>query len=143
MRPMEHSIAAKYAARTTASFPRPSARSRERRLGLRSAIAFRATSSRSTVLSGETSPARAPWRALGPATATSAGGIVISFEGGVPSLVVGLRRRDGARRRGTWTLPKGTPDPGETMEQTALRAVQAETGLQVRILGPFTSISYA
>jgi hypothetical protein len=59
---MEHSIAAKYAARTTASFPRPSARSRERRLGLRAAIAFRATSSRSTVLSGETSPALARLR---------------------------------------------------------------------------------
>ncbi len=77
------------------------------------------------------------------ATATSAGGIVITFEGDRPSLVVGLRRRDGARRRGTWTLPKGTPDPGETIEQTALREVEEETGLRVRILAPLPSISYA
>ncbi|MBI3746697.1 MAG: hypothetical protein HY264_09320 [Chloroflexi bacterium] len=47
---MEHSIAAKYAARPAASFPRPSVRVRERRLGLRSAIAFRATSGRQSVL---------------------------------------------------------------------------------------------
>ena len=59
---MEHSIAAKYAARPVASFPPPSARSRERRLGLRSAIAFRATSSRRTVLRGETSSAVARLR---------------------------------------------------------------------------------
>jgi hypothetical protein len=47
---MEHSIAAKYAARPAASFPRPSVRSRERRLGLRSAVVFRATSGRATIL---------------------------------------------------------------------------------------------
>ena len=51
------------------------------------------------------------------------------------------------RRRGrdgvTWTLPKGTPDPGETIEQTALREVGEETGLEVRIVGPLPSIEYA
>jgi hypothetical protein len=47
---MEHSIAAKYAARPAARFPRASSRIRERRLGLRSAIAFRATAWRPTVL---------------------------------------------------------------------------------------------
>ena len=30
-----------------------------------------------------------------------------------------------------WGLPKGTPDPGETEEQTALREVREETGLDV------------
>src|SRR3989304_1453604 len=39
---MEHSIAAKYAARPAARFPRPSSRTRERRLGLRVEPAFRA-----------------------------------------------------------------------------------------------------
>lgn len=51
------------------------------------------------------------------------------------------------RRRGrdtvTWTLPKGTPDPGETVEQTALREVAEETGLEVRIVEPLPSIEYA
>ena len=42
----------------------------------------------------------------------------------------------------TWTLPKGTPDAGETVEQTALREVAEETGLQVRILEPLPSIEY-
>jgi 8-oxo-dGTP pyrophosphatase MutT (NUDIX family) len=42
----------------------------------------------------------------------------------------------------TWTLPKGTPIVGETREQTALREVEEETGLYVRITGPFDSIEY-
>ena len=61
---------------------------------------------------------------------------------GRPSLVVGLRHRDGEHRRATWTLPKGTPDPGETIEQTALREVEEETGLRVQILEPLSAISY-
>ena len=47
---MEHSIAAKYAARPAAHFVRPSDRARERRLGLRVAGSFRASSTRPTVL---------------------------------------------------------------------------------------------
>lgn len=76
------------------------------------------------------------------ATATSAGGVVVRFEAGRPWLVAGLRRHDGDRRSGTWTLPKGTPDPGETVEQTALREVEEETGLRVRIVAPLPSIEY-
>ena len=74
------------------------------------------------------------------ATATSAGGIVVRFEGAVPHLVVGSRRRD--RDLVTWTLPKGTPNPGETREETAVREVREETGLDVRITGPLDSIEY-
>jgi 8-oxo-dGTP pyrophosphatase MutT (NUDIX family) len=74
------------------------------------------------------------------ATATSAGGVVIRFEGTVPYFVVGSRRRDRDSR--TWTLPKGTPNAGETTEQTALREVGEETGLDVRITGPLDSIEY-
>lgn len=73
-------------------------------------------------------------------TATSAGGIVIRFEGTGPQLVVGkrLRERDGV----TWTLPKGTPHPAETTEETALREVEEESGLVVEIVRPFDSIAY-
>jgi 8-oxo-dGTP pyrophosphatase MutT (NUDIX family) len=74
------------------------------------------------------------------ATATSAGGIVVRFEGGLPSLVVGMRRRD--RDGVTWTLPKGTPHAGESREETALREVGEETGLEVRITQPLDSIEY-
>jgi 8-oxo-dGTP pyrophosphatase MutT (NUDIX family) len=74
------------------------------------------------------------------ALATSAGGVVVSFRRERPSLVVGMRRR--ARDAVTWTLPKGTPDPGETVEQTALREVAEETGLEVRIVEPLPSIEY-
>lgn len=74
------------------------------------------------------------------ATATSAGGIVVRFDGSDPQLVVGSRRRD--RDVVTWTLPKGTPNPGETREQTAVREVAEETGLEVRITAPLDSIEY-
>jgi 8-oxo-dGTP pyrophosphatase MutT (NUDIX family) len=74
------------------------------------------------------------------ATATSAGGIVVSDPGDGPQLVVGRRRRE--RDGMTWTLPKGTPNPGETTEETALREVTEETGLEVRIVAPLDSIEY-
>ena len=74
------------------------------------------------------------------AVATSAGGIVIRFVDGVPQLVVGKRKRE--RDGVTWTLPKGTPNPRETTEETALREVREESGLDVRIVRPFDSIEY-
>lgn len=77
---------------------------------------------------------------LSSATATSAGGIVFRFVDSVPQLVVGRRKRE--RDSHTWTLPKGTPNPGETLEQTALREVCEETGLTVRILAPLDAIQY-
>jgi 8-oxo-dGTP pyrophosphatase MutT (NUDIX family) len=73
-------------------------------------------------------------------TATSAGGIVVRYESDQPWLVVGSRRRERDGR--TWTLPKGTPNAGETREETALREVREETGLRVRITGPLDSIEY-
>ena len=41
-----------------------------------------------------------------------------------------------------WSLPKGTPDPGESLEQTALREVREETGLDVAIEAPIGNITY-
>lgn len=74
------------------------------------------------------------------ATATSAGGIVVRSIAGVPHIVAGRRRRehDGS----SWTLPKGTPVPAETLEETALREVAEETGLRVRIVAPIDHIEY-
>ena len=75
------------------------------------------------------------------AVATSAGGIVIRFVGGAPQLVVGKRRRE--RDSVTWTLPKGTPQGDETTEETALREVAEESGLEVQIVRRFDSIEYS
>jgi len=43
---------------------------------------------------------------------------------------------------GIWALPKGTPKAGETIEQVAVREVQEETGLQVRLIAYIGSITY-
>ncbi len=45
-------------------------------------------------------------------------------------------------RRGSWDLPKGKIDPGETPEQAAVREVQEETGLQNIHLEDFIAHTY-
>ncbi|MET1231470.1 MAG: NUDIX hydrolase [Candidatus Limnocylindrales bacterium] len=72
--------------------------------------------------------------------ATSAGGIVIRVDDGRRQIVLGRRRRE--RDPATWTLPKGTPDPGEQTEETALREVTEETGLEVAILERVGDVEY-
>lgn len=42
-----------------------------------------------------------------------------------------------------WALPKGGPEQNETIEQTALREVQEETGLQVKIQTSLGEIQYS
>ncbi len=49
----------------------------------------------------------------------------------------------GRSHSGIWTLPKGTPQAGETVEQVAVREVQEETGLIVRLISYIGSISYS
>jgi 8-oxo-dGTP pyrophosphatase MutT (NUDIX family) len=56
---------------------------------------------------------------------------------GVEVVLVGYLRDE------TWTLPKGTPKEGETVEETALREVREETGIQARIVGDLGSIQYS
>jgi 8-oxo-dGTP pyrophosphatase MutT (NUDIX family) len=45
-------------------------------------------------------------------------------------------------RSGSWDLPKGKIDPGESPEQAALREVQEETGLVQLELGPYLGPTY-
>ena len=73
--------------------------------------------------------------------AVSAGGLVIRVENGRPELVLGRRRRE--RDGYVWSLPKGTPEEGETREETAVREVREETGLEVKILSYYDAIFYA
>jgi 8-oxo-dGTP pyrophosphatase MutT (NUDIX family) len=46
------------------------------------------------------------------------------------------------RQPNLWALPKGTPNAGETLEETALRETREETGLRVEIEAPIRAISY-
>jgi len=41
-----------------------------------------------------------------------------------------------------WALPKGTPDAGETLAETATREANEETGLRVEIEEPIRAITY-
>jgi 8-oxo-dGTP pyrophosphatase MutT (NUDIX family) len=67
----------------------------------------------------------------------SAGGVVYRVvDGQIETVLCG---RDNPIR---WSLAKGTPDPGETLEETAAREVREETGLEVQIQKPIKSIDY-
>lgn len=74
----------------------------------------------------------------GPAYILAAGGLLERDTGdGVQIAVVHRRRysdRDGTA--GDFVLPKGKQQPGESLEETALREVREETGCRGRIVGP-------
>ena len=71
------------------------------------------------------------------ARATSAGGVVHrSLDGRIQVALVHRRAPV------LWALPKGTPDSGETTEETALRETREETGLEVEIETQLRSIRY-
>jgi 8-oxo-dGTP pyrophosphatase MutT (NUDIX family) len=75
--------------------------------------------------------------ALRTARATSAGGVVHRYIGDRHEIVIVHRRAPVL-----WALPKGTPDSGETLEETALRETREETGLEVVVEAPLGSIRY-
>ncbi len=61
-------------------------------------------------------------------TAVSAGGVVYRRGDDAIEVVICGRISDGV-----WGLPKGTPEDGESLEETAVREVSEETGLEVQI----------
>jgi 8-oxo-dGTP pyrophosphatase MutT (NUDIX family) len=70
--------------------------------------------------------------------AVSAGGVVWRRDAtGLLEFVLCGRTADH-----TWVLPKGTPDAGETLAETALREVREETGLVVDLGEPLPTIEY-
>lgn len=69
--------------------------------------------------------------------AVSAGGIV--YRKGDDGLDVVICGRDAD---GIWGLPKGTPNAGESLEETAMREVTEETGLDVRIVDKVGVVEY-
>ncbi len=71
------------------------------------------------------------------ASAVSAGGVVVQrIADRVQVALVGNSQR------GTWYLPKGGLDKGETIEQAAVREVLEETGLDVNMVRPVKAIHY-
>ncbi len=75
--------------------------------------------------------------ALRSARATSAGGVVHRTESDRLEIVLVQRRQPPL-----WALPKGTPNSGETLAETAVRETSEETGLRVEIEEPISAISY-
>jgi 8-oxo-dGTP pyrophosphatase MutT (NUDIX family) len=74
---------------------------------------------------------------------TSAGGLVIDgIDGPKDSQVAALIGRIDRRGRMLWSLPKGHIELGETAEQTAIREVAEETGIQGSVLAALGSIDY-
>jgi 8-oxo-dGTP pyrophosphatase MutT (NUDIX family) len=67
----------------------------------------------------------------------AAGGLVID-DSTKPTRVLLVHRQ----RYDDWSFPKGKALPGESLEQTALREVSEETGLQCRIISEFASVQY-
>jgi len=71
-----------------------------------------------------------------PTQATASSGAVVVGPG---DRILLLRRAD----EDIWCLPKGTVEPGENLEETAVREVREETGLRVRLLRPLHKVRYS
>jgi ADP-ribose pyrophosphatase YjhB (NUDIX family) len=83
-------------------------------------------------------PRRRSGARLRNANAVSAGGVLYRPGERTPYQIVLV----GRSVQGTWGLPKGTPSEGESLEQTALREVAEETGIEPKLVSPLGAIQY-
>src|SRR4051812_33098459 len=107
------------------------------------------------VMARPSKPKKTPRRKAAPEPAEAAAGKPVSARefsaGGVVFRPVGKMgweiaviepRREGARGKPVLALPKGWVDAGEKPEQTAIREVKEETGLEAEIVGKLGDIKY-
>jgi 8-oxo-dGTP pyrophosphatase MutT (NUDIX family) len=74
---------------------------------------------------------------------TSAGGLVVDgLDGPREHRSAALIGRTDRRGRLLWSLPKGHIEAGETSEQTAIREVAEETGINGEVVAELGSIDY-
>ena len=78
-------------------------------------------------------------RAMKTVSRWSAGGVVMR-ENDDHHIEIAIVGRVGEN---LWALPKGTPDYDETIEETAIREVQEETGLDVNLVSTIDSTRYS
>jgi 8-oxo-dGTP pyrophosphatase MutT (NUDIX family) len=69
----------------------------------------------------------------------SAGGVLVRRTRGRVA-VAAIRPR--GKAPGTWALPKGNVDPGERPDETALREVLEETGVEGRLVEKLGDVKY-
>ncbi len=68
----------------------------------------------------------------------SAGGVVVR-DGACVVIVPTRRAANGSR---VLALPKGHPEPGESVQQAALREVREEAGVDCDVIGPLGDVRY-
>ncbi|HZV72574.1 MAG TPA: NUDIX hydrolase [Conexibacter sp.] len=98
---------------------------------------------RKAASAGDAGPSRAKRKPLrggrrGDEQERSAGGVVVRGEEAI--VIVPTRR--GAQGQRVLALPKGHVDPGETPDQTALREVREETGVEARLVEKLGEVRY-
>ena len=69
----------------------------------------------------------------------SAGGVLVRSVGGRPCLAA---IRPQGKKAGTWVLPKGNVEAGESAAEAALREVREETGVEGRLVEKLGDVRY-
>jgi len=69
---------------------------------------------------------------------THAGGVVYRWKGGQLEYLLVQAKRTPQK----WVLPKGHIEPGERMQESAVREVREETGVEARIKSELSKVSF-